>query len=155
MPSSSVGLGLAAAACGAAAAVAAAALARRLRRHSGPIYERQRTVRHVVQLSFTAGAPVADILQAFDEMAMAMPDLIQSYERGVQNSPEPHTKGLTHIFLLTFASPADRDAYLPHPVHEAFGKQWIAPYLKELTVCDYEIAHEFVVEDEPSLWSSS
>ena len=100
---------------------------------------RRRTVlRHVVQLAFTENAPVEDIVNAFDAMCRAMPHLIVGYERGTQCSPESHTKGLTHIFVLSFPSAAARDLYLPHPVHEEFGRRWVAPHLKELCVSDYE-----------------
>lgn len=139
------------AACGLAAAFAASAAARALRRRSGTI-TRGRAVRHCVQIAFTPNSPVDDILNAFDEMCMRMPDLVLAYERGTQCSPEPHTKNLTHIFLLTFPSPAARDAYLPHPIHEAFGKRWIAPYLEELCVSDYEIDHEMEVECDGPWW---
>ena len=113
---------------------------------------RGRTVRHIVQLAFNDGAPIAQILAGFDEMCTSMPELVMAYERGEQCSPEAHTKGLTHIFVLTFASPAARDAYLPHPAHEEFGRTWIAPHMKGLQVSDYEIEHELTVEDEAPWW---
>jgi hypothetical protein len=113
---------------------------------------RGRALRHVVQLAFLPGAPVEDICRAFDKMCMAMPDLIVAYERGEQCSPEPHTKGLTHIFSLTFPSTAARDQYLPHPTHEEFGRKWIAPYLKELCVSDYEIAHVVELVKDAQRW---
>ena len=115
-----------------AAGVAVAVIFERLTRRRP-----QRALRHVVQLSFTDGAPTDAIIEAFDAMVRAMPDLIVSYERGTQCSPEPHTKGLTHVFVLTFPSAEARDAYLPHPVHEAFAKRWIAPHLQSLQVSDY------------------
>ena len=49
-------------------------------------------------------------------------DAIHDYEWGTNNSPEDHAKGYTHCFLVTFKSEADRDAYLPHPAHQAFVK---------------------------------
>src|SRR5690625_6025053 len=45
---------------------------------------------------------------------------IKDYEWGINNSPEGLNQGLTHCFLVTFESEEDRDAYLPHPAHEAF-----------------------------------
>ena len=49
-------------------------------------------------------------------------DLIKGYEWGTDCSPEGLQQGLTHCFFLTFHSDADRDAYLIHPAHKAFGK---------------------------------
>jgi hypothetical protein len=44
------------------------------------------------------------------------------FEHGVNDSPEGANLGFTHVYLLTFASAAARDAYLPHPAHKAFGE---------------------------------
>ena len=136
---------------GVASAVVVARLAERHRRRA-PVVVRAPLLKHVVQLAFTPGAPIAEIIEAFDEMCTRMPDLILAYERGQQCSPEPHTKGLTHVFTLTFPGAAERDLSLPHPVHEEFGKRWVAPYLKELCVSDYEVEHELEVESEAPWW---
>ena len=101
------------AACGLTAAVCTLAAARAYRRSRSLV--RGPAIRHVVQLAFKPGSAVADILSAFDEMCTKMPDLVQAYERGEQCSPEPHTKGLTHVFVLTFASPADSRQGLAAP----------------------------------------
>jgi hypothetical protein len=52
-------------------------------------------------------------------------ETIRSFEWGVNNSPEGNDKGFTHVFLLTFDSEADRDAYLPHPAHIAYGQSHV------------------------------
>ena len=44
--------------------------------------------------------------------------------------------GLTHCFFLTFHSDADRDAYLIHPAHKAFGKV-LGDKASAVTVVDY------------------
>jgi hypothetical protein len=44
--------------------------------------------------------------------------------------------GHTHCFILTFNSEADRDSYLPHPDHKAFG-ELLGPCLEQVTVVDY------------------
>ena len=61
---------------------------------------------------------------------------IQSYEWGLNNSPEGLEKGFTHCFFLTFKSEEDRVIYLPHPDHKAFGKL-LTPYLDDVLVLDY------------------
>ena len=55
---------------------------------------------------------------------------------GTNNSPEKFAHGLTHAFILTFNNVSDRDAYLPHPAHEALGKI-VGPWIDELTVVDF------------------
>ena len=62
--------------------------------------------------------------------------LIKKIEYGTNNSPEQLNQGLTHCFLLTFKSEADRDAYLIHPIHKEFGKL-VGPQLDKVTVFDY------------------
>ena len=46
-------------------------------------------------------------------------------------------QGFTHCFCLTFGSEADRDAYLPHPAHAAFGAQYVRPSVEGVFVFDY------------------
>ena len=47
-----------------------------------------------------------------------------------------YRQGLGDCFLVTFDTPADRDAYIPHPAHEAFVAQ-LEPHLDKATVVDY------------------
>jgi len=51
-------------------------------------------------------------------------------------SPEGISQGFTHCFLVTFASEKDRDAYLPHPAHKAFGNV-LKPVIDKVMVIDY------------------
>ncbi len=61
---------------------------------------------------------------------------ITAFEWGLDESPEPLSKGLTHIFNFTFVDAAARDAYLPHPVHQAFVAK-LQPTLADILVIDY------------------
>ena len=61
---------------------------------------------------------------------------IASLDWGTNVSPEKHDKGFTHCFVLSFASEKDRDAYLPHPAHKAFGKM-LGPILDDVMVIDF------------------
>ncbi len=95
-------------------------------------------LRHVVLLHFRDDASDADIQRVVDAFC-ALPqqiDLIQDFEWGINNSLEGINDGFTHCFLLTFASEADRDAYLPHPAHRAFGKV-LGPVKERVLVVDY------------------
>lgn len=80
-------------------------------------------VRHVVSFRFKAGADpekIHKVEEAFAALKAKIPQ-IQSLEWGTNVSPEKHDKGFTHMWILNFKTPADRDAYLVHPDHKAFG----------------------------------
>jgi hypothetical protein len=80
-------------------------------------------VRHIVLFKYKADASAAQIQQvteAFRALQQAIPG-IQSFEHGMNNSPEGKNLGFTHAHTLTFADVAARDAYLPHPAHQQFG----------------------------------
>jgi hypothetical protein len=97
-----------------------------------------RVLRHVVLFSFHDSAPpdaVDSIRQAFCRLPERI-DSIVSFEWGLNNSPEGINQGFTHCFLLGFASEADRDAYLIHPVHQEF-VAGLAPHLAQALVVDY------------------
>ncbi len=98
----------------------------------------QKQLRHVVLFKFKDSATAADI-QKVEAAFRALPTQIKeikAFEWGKNNSPENLNNGLTHCFFLTFASEADRAAYLPHPAHKAFGAV-LTPFLDKVTVLDY------------------
>jgi hypothetical protein len=98
----------------------------------------QRVLRHVVQFGWKEGTDTAyirSVVNAFRALPAQIP-LIKAFEWGTNNSPEKLNKGLTHCFLLTFSSEADRDAYLIHPAHKAFGAR-LKPFPDQITVFDY------------------
>ena len=98
----------------------------------------EKVLRHVVLFKFKDTSTAADVKKvedAFAELATKLPQ-IKGYEWGKNNSPENLNQGLTHCFLLTFSSEKDRDAYLVHPDHKAFGKV-LGPHLDKVTVVDY------------------
>lgn len=95
-------------------------------------------LRHVVLFKFKDGTTEEDIQKVVDAFT-ALPskiDVIKSIEWGTNNSPEGLDQGFTHCFFLTFASEADRDIYLPHPDHKAFGAV-LGPHLDKVLVVDY------------------
>lgn len=95
-------------------------------------------LRHVVLFGFKAGSTPEDVRRIEDGFA-ALPaaiPLIRELEWGTNESPEGLAQGHTHCFLVTFASAADRDAYLVHPVHEQF-VALLEPHLEHVTVVDY------------------
>src|SRR5207237_8612557 len=79
---------------------------------------------HVGSLEFKEGASQEQIRQV-EEAFAALKDKVPGVvvmTWGTNVSPEKHDKGFTHCFILAFDSDKDRDAYLVHPEHKAFGK---------------------------------
>ena len=97
-------------------------------------------LRHVVLFQWkpdTPTAAVAEIEAAFAALPEKIPE-IAGFEFGTDVSVEGLADGFSHCFLVSFATAADRDVYLPHPDHAAFG-ELIRPYLERVLVFDYEI----------------
>lgn len=95
-------------------------------------------LRHVVLFGFKETATPSDITEIARRI-VALKDLvpgIEALEWGENNSPEGKANGHTHCFLLTFATEAARDAYLPHPDHKAFSA-FAGPMIENVTVVDY------------------
>ncbi|MEM7478176.1 MAG: Dabb family protein [Planctomycetota bacterium] len=100
--------------------------------------EETKLLRHVVMFKFKESSSKDDVQKVVDAFR-ALPDKIpeiREFEYGLNNSPEGKNDGLTHCFLLTFHSEKDRDVYLPHPDHKAFGKI-VGPHVAKVTVVDY------------------
>ena len=98
----------------------------------------QSMLRHVVLFQFKDGTPedkVREIEDAFRVLPTKI-DIIKDFEWGTDVSVEGKAGGFTHCFFVTFGSEADRDAYLPHPDHTAFGVL-LRPHLKNVLVVDY------------------
>jgi hypothetical protein len=94
-------------------------------------------LRHVVLFAFkpNAGEGVRRVEEAFQQLPGKIPQ-IHSYEWGTDVSVENIQGGFTHCFLLGFTSTQDRDEYLVHPDHQAFGRL-LQPFLEKVLVVDY------------------
>ncbi len=95
-------------------------------------------LRHVVLFKFKEGTTkkqLEEVETAFVALKNKIPEIV-SLEWGLNNSPEGLNKGFTHCFFLTFASEEDREVYLPHPDHKAFGAL-LGPSLDDVLVIDY------------------
>ena len=98
----------------------------------------ERILRHVVMFKFKESSTPADIKKVEDAFR-ALPSkigTIKTFEWGTNNSPENLNQGFTHCFSLGFASEKDREVYLPHPDHKAFGAV-LSPHLDKVLVVDY------------------
>src|SRR6187401_267575 len=95
-------------------------------------------LQHVVSFKFKAAASADDIKKvenAFQDLKSKIPEIV-SLEWGTNVSKEKHDKGFTHCFVLSFKSEKDRDTYIAHPDHKAFGKI-LGPYLEDVFVIDF------------------
>ncbi len=98
----------------------------------------QSRLRHVVLFQFkdgTSDEKIREIEDAFRALPSEI-DAIHDFEWGTDVSVEGKADGFTHCFFVTFASEADRDIYLPHPAHTAFGAR-LRPHLAKALVVDY------------------
>ena len=95
-------------------------------------------LRHVVLFQFKESSSKEDVQRVIDDfrgLRDKIPE-IASFEYGTDNSPEGLADGFTHCFLLTFKSEKDREVYLPHEAHKAFGEK-LRPHLEKVLVVDY------------------
>lgn len=95
-------------------------------------------LQHVVSFKFKSSASTEDIKkveEAFGALKHKIPQ-IKKFEWGTNVSKENRDKGFTHCFVLTFQSEKDRDAYIEHPEHKAFGKI-VGPVLEDVFVIDF------------------
>lgn len=93
---------------------------------------------HVVQFKYKSAATPEQI-KAVDDAFAALKDKIPgilSLHYGDNVSPEKLNHGYTQCFVLTFGNEKDRDAYLVHPDHKAFGKV-LGPILDGVQVVDF------------------
>ncbi|MBI2435599.1 MAG: Dabb family protein [Candidatus Hydrogenedentes bacterium] len=100
--------------------------------------QESKVLRHVVIFKFKDDAPneaIQKVEVAFAELPKKV-GVIQDFEWGTNVSPEKLDQGYTHCFFLTFKTAEDRDAYLVHPDHKAFG-QALGGTLEKALVIDY------------------
>ncbi len=97
-------------------------------------------VKHFGVFQFKSDVSAEQIENCFSKltgMVGQIPGLLEVIH-GPYDSPEGLNDGFTHGFIMTFDSPAARDAYLPHPVHEAV-KDQVLPYLERVIVFDFNV----------------
>ena len=78
---------------------------------------------------------IATVEKDFRALKAKIPGII-TLDSGMNVSPEKHDKGFTHAFILTFATDKDRDVYLVHPAHKAFGDS-LGAVLADAFVIDF------------------
>ena len=75
----------------------------------------------MVLFRFRSDLPHDALVAIFDELRGLQEVVpgITAFQGGAYNSPEGLSQGFTHGFTMTFTDAAARDAYLPHPAHQA------------------------------------
>ena len=97
-----------------------------------------RVLRHVVMFQFKEGT-ADDTIREIEAAFAALPDRIEEildFEWGTDVSVEGKAGGFSHCFLVSFASEADRDTYLPHSSHQEF-VALARPHVEKSLVLDY------------------
>ena len=95
-------------------------------------------VRHVVLFAYKSGTTpeqIKDIEKRFLDLKNKIGGILE-LEGGPDISTEKKAQGFTHCFIVTFKDVAARDAYLPHPAHQEFGKS-LGPCLDKVLVIDF------------------
>ncbi|MEM9604609.1 MAG: Dabb family protein [Pseudomonadota bacterium] len=97
-------------------------------------------MRHLLLIQFKPEVGPADIDALFAHFKRIPDEIpgIVGIECGANESPEGLDKGYTHVVLMTFEDAAARDAYLPHPAHDAL-KAVFVPMIGDIIVIDYPI----------------
>jgi hypothetical protein len=98
-------------------------------------------VKHLAVLQFKPQVTVDQIETCFRELGKLVGRIpgLQDFCHGPYRSPEGLNDGYTHGFIMTFESPAARDAYLPHHEHQQV-KELVLPWVERIVVFDFEWA---------------
>ena len=91
---------------------------------------------HVVLVRFKTAGKVDGFLADVAAMKSKIAGM-ESYKSGPYSSPEGLNQGLTHGFIMTFASAAARDEYLTHPDHKAIVDAYL-PHVENVVAFDFE-----------------
>jgi hypothetical protein len=105
-------------------------------------------VKHFGVLEFRPAVSREQIERCFAELCGLVGKIpgLRSICHGRYDSPEGLNDGFTHGFIMSFDSPAARDAYLPHPEHERV-KELIVPFLARVIVFDFAVSEQQTAGD--------
>ncbi|GAA4232930.1 hypothetical protein GCM10022291_08780 [Postechiella marina] len=105
----------------------------------GPKINREnKVIKHIVHLKYKEDATEAQVneaVNAFVDLKNKIPT-VASFEWGLNDSTEGHTKGLTHTFVITFKDEHAREVYLFHEAHLALLNNY-AQFFADALVMDY------------------
>lgn len=98
-----------------------------------------RRTKHIAFFQFKddcTAADIAEVWQIIEALPTQIPGIL-NLTWGPNTSSEGLSDGFTHSFVMLFESAAARDAYLPHPAHQAAVSR-VVPKLARVIVCDHE-----------------
>jgi len=98
-------------------------------------------LKHIALFKFKADCPAEDIAlvwRTIEAFPQQIPGIV-SLTWGPDVSVEGLSEGFSHSFIITFENVAARDAYLPHPVHQA-AVAIVLPRLERVIVIDQEVS---------------
>ncbi len=105
---------------------------------AAPATEKTAMLRHIVMYKFKpeiTAPQIQEVIDAFAKLPKQI-DVIRGFEMGTNVSPEGKSEGFTHVFVVTFADEAGRDAYLKHPAHDEYVKV-VKDRREKVIVLDY------------------
>jgi hypothetical protein len=103
------------------------------------IHSMTKRIKHIAFLKFKptcTAAEITEVWRLIEDLPKQIPGILD-LTWGPNLSTEGLDQGFTHSFVMVFESAAARDAYLPHPVHQAV-VQKLLPRLESVIVCDHE-----------------
>ena len=103
-------------------------------------------VKHIFFASFKAGAPMEELITGYSGLPSSL-EMMKAFEWG-QLQPDA-SAGYEYIFMTTFENEAGRDAYLAHPVHEAFAKDKMFPWIDRIVIMDFIEGYDGVLPRKP------
>ena len=101
-------------------------------------HEMKRT-KHIAFFQFKdtcTAEDIADVWRIMEDLPRQIPGIL-GLTWGANTSTEGLSEGFTHSFVMLFENAAARDAYLPHPAHQAAVAK-VVPRLARVVVCDHE-----------------
>jgi hypothetical protein len=78
-------------------------------------------VQHLVLFRFRSNLALGAVEKIWEELR-GLQDVVPGivgFQGGAYRSPEELARGFSHGLIITFIDAAARDAYLPHPAHQA------------------------------------
>jgi len=90
-------------------------------------------LRHVFFVRFKPGCPVRDMITGYSGLTETIKEM-RCFEYSKLN--EATSEGYQYVFMTTFNDSHGRDAYLAHPVHDAFAAK-ILPWADKIIIFDF------------------
>ena len=78
---------------------------------------------------------IAEVWRVIENLPRKIPGILD-LTWGVNDSTEGLSEGFTHSFVMLFENAAEKENYLPHPVHQA-AVDVVVPHLEKVIVCDH------------------